>query len=344
MQLHALTLAEAAVIADATLEGDPGLLIWFGAALADATSADLSFFDSRQPAELLTRTKAGAVIVPRDLTDPPGTAPGTALLRAHGPQQAFMSVVRALWERRMHPAAGVAPTATVHPGAQVSPDASIGDGCVIGPGADIGPGVALHPLAVVGDLAVIGPQTVIGPGAVVAPGVRIGARCVVHAGAKVGFAYRPTSPGVPGVTKPASFGGVLIGDEVEIGPNAVIEEGENEPTRIADGVKIGGLAFVGHDCSIGENAELIAMVGLASEVRVGSEALLMGQVGVTGGVRIGDRAVVFGKSGVIGNIPDDGLYMGYPAWPRGEWLRAQAGLRHRSRSGRGDNGSRGGPC
>ena len=61
--------------------------------------------------------------------------------------------------------------------------------------------------------------------------------------------------------------------------------------------------------------------------------VLMGQVGVTGGVRIGDRAVVFGKSGVIGHVPEDGRYMGYPAWSRSEWLRAHARLRHGSRAG-----------
>ena len=329
MSVHALTLAEAAQIAGATLEGDPGRRIWFGARLEDATPEALSFFDGRQQAALLGRTRAGAVVVPERM---PAGPPGAALLRLVAPHRSFMAVVRALWERRARPPAGVAATARIHPAARVSQAAHVGEGCVVGAGAEVGAGAALHANAVVGDLAVIGPGTMLGAGAFVGPGVRVGARCVVHSGAILGFVHRPTAPGSGGVTKPASFGGVVVGDEVEIGPNAVVEEGEREPTTIADGVRIGGLCYVGHDCSIGPGAELVGMVGLASEVRVGAEALLMGQVGVTGGVRIGDRAVVFGKSGVIGHVPEDGRYMGYPAWSRSEWLRAQARLRHGSRA------------
>jgi UDP-3-O-[3-hydroxymyristoyl] glucosamine N-acyltransferase len=338
VHLHALTLAEAAEMAGATLEGDPGRRIWFGARLEEATPEALSFFDGRQPAGLLGRTRAGAVLVPEAA---PGAAPaaggwpvpaGTALLRTDGPHRSFMTVVRALWERRARPPAGVAATARVHPAARVADDAYIGDGCVIGAGAGIASGAALHANAVVGDLAVIGPGTVLGPGAVVGPGAVIGAGCVVHSGAVVGYAYRPTPPGAAGLTKPPSYAGVVLGDGVEIGPNAVIEEGEREPTTIADGARVGSLSHVGHDCSIGPGAELVAMVGLASEVRVGAEAMLMGQVGVANGVRVGDRSVVFGKSGVIGHVPDDGRYMGNPAWPQGEWMRAQARLRRDSRA------------
>jgi UDP-3-O-[3-hydroxymyristoyl] glucosamine N-acyltransferase len=330
--VHALTLAEAARVAGATLEGDPGRRVWFGARLQDATPEALSFFDGRQSAGLLCGTRAGAIVVPVDLAAGTPAPPGASLLRSLAPHRSFMAVVRTLWERRSLPPPGMATTARVHPAARVSPEAYVGDGCVVGAGAEVGAGAALHANVVVGDLAVIGAGTMLGAGAVVGPGVRVGARCVVHSGVRLGFAFRPTAPGSGGASKPASFGGVVVGDEVEIGPNAVIEEGESEPTVIADRVKIGALACVGHDCSIGPGAELVAMVGLASEVRVGADAMLMGQVGVTNGVRIGDRAVVFGHSGVIGHVPDDGAYMGYPAWPRNEWLRAQAKLRHGSRT------------
>ncbi len=333
MHVHALTLAQAARIARATLEGDPGRQVWFGARLADATPEALSFFDGRQPAGLLQGTRAAAVVVPEELAAGTPVPPGAALLRSIASHRSFMAVVRALWERRALPSPGIAATARVHPAARVSPEAYVGDGCVVGAGVEVGAGAALHANVVVGDLAVIGAGTMLGAGAVVGPGVRVGARCVVHSGVRLGFAFRPTAPGSGGASKPASFGGVVVGDEVEIGPNAVVEDGESEPTVIADGVKIGALACVGHDCSIGPGAELVAMVGLASEVRVGAEAMLMGQVGVTNGVRIGDRAVVFGNSGVIGHVPDDGRYMGYPAWPRSEWLRAQATLRRGSRPG-----------
>jgi UDP-3-O-[3-hydroxymyristoyl] glucosamine N-acyltransferase len=202
----------------------------------------------------------------------------------------------------------------------------VAEGCVVGAGAEVGAGAALHPNAV-GEWAVIGPGTVLGAGA----GVRIGAHCVVHSGARLGFAYRPTAPGQGGPSKAASSGGVIVGNGVEIGPNTVIEEGERRPTTIADGVRIGALACIGHDCSIGPGTELVAMVGLAGGVQIGAGTLLMGQVGVSSGAQIGDHAVIFGQSGVIGRVPDGGRYMGYPAWPRGQWLRGQARLRRSTR-------------
>ena len=89
--------------------------------------------------------------------------------------------------------------------------------------------------------------------------------------------------------------------------------------------------MIGHDCSVGPGTELVAMVGLSGGVQIGTGALMTGQVGVSSRARTRDRAVVFGQSGVIGHVPDDGRYMGYPAWPRDQWLRAQARLRRSTR-------------
>ncbi len=111
MPVHALTLAEAAAVPQATSEGHPGWQI--GSARGCKTPLRRRF---RSPAAASppTRTRAAAVLVPEQR---PGGPAGVALLRSPGPHRSFLAVVRALRERRARPSAGVAGTARVHPAA-----------------------------------------------------------------------------------------------------------------------------------------------------------------------------------------------------------------------------------
>lgn len=206
--------------------------------------------------------------------------------------------------------------------AWIDPTAVVSPRCVVEDGARVGAGAVLHPHVVIGAGARVGAGTTLSAGVVVAPGVVIGERCLLHPGVVLGFRYRPERRTVP--TAPADPHRLVVEDDVEIGPNTVVESGQRETTWIGCGAVLGGQVFLGHDCVIGAGAHLVSMVGLAGGVAVGEQALLCGQVGVTGNARIGDRAVVFAHSGVTGNVPDDGRYLGFPARPRQSWLRAQA--------------------
>jgi UDP-3-O-[3-hydroxymyristoyl] glucosamine N-acyltransferase len=312
--LEELTLVEAARICGAELEGDPDGAFSSAASLELASTGDLTFYDGRQDGDLVSSTKAAAVVVPRTFA---ARAGGPSLLRSNGPQLAFSTLVRALWERRQSPPPGVAPSASVHPEARLGERVHLGERCTVGAGAEIGAGAVVHPGAAIGAAASVGAGTIVQANATIGPGVRIGERCLIHAGAVIGFAYRPTGL-AEGAGQAVSYGGVRIEDEAEIGPNSVVEDGERRPTTICRGAKLGAAVVVGHDCVIGPEAELVAMVGLAGGVQVGAQALLFGQVGVRGDARIGERAIVYAKSGVSGDIPPDAQYYGYPARPRDE--------------------------
>ena len=202
--------------------------------------------------------------------------------------------------------ARIAPTAVIAPDATIADSAVIGDHVCIGAGAVIGAGCRLH------------------SGATLYPGVRLGARCEVHSGAVLGsdsYGYEETREAV---FKTPRHCGVVLGDEVEIGPQSVIEAGAERDTRLGDQVKIGALVMIGHDCEIGRRTRLIAQVGLASHVTLGEEVLLMGQVGVRAGVTITSQVVVLARSVVYGDLVRSGVYLGTPARPRMQALRIMA--------------------
>jgi UDP-3-O-[3-hydroxymyristoyl] glucosamine N-acyltransferase len=83
---------------------------------------------------------------------------------------------------------------------------------------------------------------------------------------------------------------------------------------------------VGHNVEIGEDTVVAAQAGFAGSVRVGRGVLVGGQAGIADHVSVGDGARIAAKSGVIGDVPAGAVVAGYPAVPRGRWLRALARL------------------
>lgn len=203
-----------------------------------------------------------------------------------------VSDVRAAWshDRATWAMAEVLETAQV-------PDvpATVGEGCAIAPTAVLGPRVVL------GKRVIVGPGTVIGhPGFGWARGDGIQVRAIPQ------------------------LGGVVIEDDVYIGPLCTIDAGTLSPTRIRCGAKLDAQIHVGHNADIGEGAVIAAQSGFAGSVKIGRGALIGGQVGIADHVTVGEGARVAAKSGVIGDVPAGTVVAGYPAVARVRWLRALA--------------------
>ncbi len=174
---------------------------------------------------------------------------------------------------------------------------------------------------------VLGDDVSIAPGAIVLPRVRIGARVRIGPGAVVGAPGFGFATGPNGRTREIPhLGGVVIEDDVHIGPLCTIASGTLGPTILRRGVKLDAQVHVAHNVEVGEGSVLAAQCGLAGSVVIGRGVLLGGQVGVADHVRIGDEARVAAKSGVIGDIPAGATVAGYPAVDRHRWLRGLAEL------------------
>ena len=211
------------------------------------------------------------------------------------------------------------------PAAPAPPERS--PGAVVEAGAEVAPGVAIGTGAVILEGARLGEGTIVEPGAVVYGGVSLGRRVHVGANAVVGRPGFGWAHGPDGsVRRVPQLGGVVVGDDVEIGPLATVDAGTLGPTRIDDGAKLDAHVHVGHNVHVGAGTFVAAQAGFAGSARIGRGVLIGGQAGVTDHARIGDRAKVSAKAGVIGDIADDLVVAGFPAVSRIRWLRAWARL------------------
>jgi len=113
------------------------------------------------------------------------------------------------------------------------------------------------------------------------------------------------------------MGGVVIGDEVEIGAHCSIAQGTIEPTQIHDHVKIDDCVFIAHNVCIGENSYIIAGAEISGSADIGRGVWISPEVAVINGVSIGDGAFVGIGAVVIRDVEPDTVVAGVPAKPMG---------------------------
>lgn len=202
-------------------------------------------------------------------------------------------------------------------------------------GAEIPEDVVIEPGAVIHRAVRIGSGSRIGPNAVLYAGVEIGRRVSIGASAVIGrpgFGFTE-SPDGKRVRVP-QLGGVIIEDDVEVGPLCTIDAGTLGPTRLSEGVKLDAHVHVAHNVQIGAHTAVAAQTGFAGSVIVEQDVLIGGQSGVTDHARIGRGARLAAKSGVIGDVPAGVTVAGFPAVPKVHWLRAMAALMKQGKRGR----------
>jgi UDP-3-O-[3-hydroxymyristoyl] glucosamine N-acyltransferase len=237
------------------------------------------------------------------------------------PHLAFAKILT-LFSQKPYQPKGIDPNAWISPTAKLGKDLTvypfvyIGDRCSIGDRATLYPGVS------VGEDSSIGEDSILYPNVSVYSATIIGKRVMLHSGVVVGsegFGY--VKEGKRNLKIP-QVGIVEIEDDVEIGANTTIDRAALGKTIIRRGVKIDNLVQVAHNVVIGEDSIIVAQVGISGSTKIGSNVTLAGQVGVVGHVEIGDNAMVGAQAGVTHDLPGNRGYVGSPALPHREFLRA----------------------
>jgi UDP-3-O-[3-hydroxymyristoyl] glucosamine N-acyltransferase len=177
----------------------------------------------------------------------------------------------------------------------------------------------IHPSAVVADEAVIGNQCVIGSNVYIGPEVKIGDNCVIQAGTSIGgdgFGYARDASG--SLYKQAHVGGVIIGDNVELGSNNSIDTGIFDPTVIETGTKTDNLVHIAHEASVGPDVLIAYCCGLSGNARVENHCYLHPGAMVANHTSIGEGCEIGMHASVLDDIEPYSLAVGTPAERIGE--------------------------
>ena len=286
------------------------------AALAEATSADLSFLGNAKYADAVASSRAGVILVPIAFVGKP--TDGQAFLRVDNPSYALAllcGVLEArLWPR---PPAGVHATAVLAATARVDASAHVGPLCVIGEGAIVAAGAVLEARCYVGARASVGPDCWLKPGVVVGDYCVLGARCRIQPGAVIGsdgFGYEPINGEIQRIPQ---IGNVVLEDDVEVGANSTLDRARFSKTVVGRGTKIDNLVQIAHNVRIGRQCLITAQVGIAGSTTLGDHCVLGGQSGVAGHLTLGDRVKLGAQTGLFEDVPADGFMNGTPAVPFG---------------------------
>lgn len=187
-------------------------------------------------------------------------------------------------------------------GAFIEKGAVIGEKCVIFPGAYIGKNV------------VIGENVYIASGVKIVGEVTIGKNVVIRDNTVIGADGLTTSRNADGtaMTIP-QFGGVFIGDDVQIGANVVIARGAIDDTKIERGAKIDSCSFISHNVVVGEDTFVVGETIMFGSSSTGKCVLLSGNSTVRNGIHIGDNSIVGMGSVVVKSIEPKSIVKGNPA-------------------------------
>ena len=219
--------------------------------------------------------------------------PNKNVLIVQKPKMVFFEVVKRFFFKRENN--GISKSSVVKT-CHIGKNVTIGDFCTIGKDVIIGDDVVIK------NSVSIDCPTVIGNNCNIASGVVIGSD---------GFGYYEDMYGNNSIVP--HTGGVVIGNNVDIGANTCIDRGTIGNTEIGDYVKIDNLCHIAHNVKIGKNVFVIAnsMIGgsavLDDDVYIAPGACVINQAS------LGKRAFVGMGAVVTKDVNADEVVAGAPA-------------------------------
>ncbi|MEG2641878.1 MAG: hypothetical protein RSA71_05310 [Eubacterium sp.] len=187
-------------------------------------------------------------------------------------------------------------------GAYIAESAKIGKRCTIFPGAYIG-----------GE-TVIGDDVYIGSGTKLLGRISIGNNVIIRENSVLGADGLSTNRDENGkaLTMP-QFGGITIGDRVEIGALTVIGRGAIDDTVIKSGSKIDNSCFISHNVVLGEDTFVVGETIMFGSSSTGRQAYISGNSCIRDGIHIGEKSLVGMGSVVVKPVGDKKIVKGNPA-------------------------------
>ncbi|MEP6880464.1 MAG: UDP-3-O-(3-hydroxymyristoyl)glucosamine N-acyltransferase [Dokdonella sp.] len=309
------------------LRGDPKIEIKGVGTLARAGVGELGFLANPRYRAQLAESAASAVIVRAEDANAIGSN-GPCVLIAADPYVAFAHVA-SLFEQPDSAAAGIHASAVIADSAQIAPSATIGPNCVVERNAVIEANANLGALCYVGPDCVVGAQSRLMPRVTLVCRTRIGRRVLIHSGAVLGADGFGIAFDRDHWIKVPQLGGVLIGDDCEIGANTSIDRGALEDTVLENDVRLDNQIQIAHNVCIGAHTAIAGCAAIAGSSRIGKYCLIGGGAGIIGHLTIADRVTITAMSLVTHSIRESGEYSsGTPIQESRQWRRNAARFKH----------------
>ncbi len=295
--------------------GDDNFEVSSFATLQTAESDQISFLSNTKYKKYLSESRAGAVIVSKEFAD---LVPNNAIVV----EDSYVAYAKAA--TLLNPARvaklGVDPSAVVAENVKISSSVSIGPQTVIESDVVLGNNVVIGPGCIIQQGCHIADDSHLIANVTLCHGVKLGKNVIVHPGVVIGADGFGIANNKGRWIKIPQIGGVVIGNNVEIGANTTIDRGALEDTIIGNGVKLDNQIQVGHNTVIGENTVIAGCVGIAGSTVIGKNCAIGGGAGLGGHIEIADGVQLTGMTMVTKSIKEPGVYSsGIPAEPTQLW-------------------------
>jgi UDP-3-O-[3-hydroxymyristoyl] glucosamine N-acyltransferase len=167
----------------------------------------------------------------------------------------------------------------------------------------------------IGNNVEIGNGTVIYPNVVINSNTRIGENCTIKENCTIATEGLGFEMFDGQWVKFPQIGGVIIGNNVEMGPHSTIRRAALDETIIGHGAKMGSFVNIGHNCIIGNNAIFTCQCVISGSSIIGDNLFMGVQSSTRHGVRLGNNITLGHGAIVTKNFGDNLVLVGNPAEP-----------------------------
>ena len=187
-------------------------------------------------------------------------------------------------------------------------------GSYIAENSHIDPSVKIEPGVFIGPNVTIGRGTRILSGAKIKGNVKIGENCIIRENCVIGgygFGFDKDYEGKN--FRLPHLGGVLIGNNVEIGAITTVCSGTINPTIIEDYAKVDDHVHIAHNVVIGENSIVTACAEISGSCIIGKNSWIAPNTSIINGIKLGENVTIGMGSVVTKSVEDNKVMVGAPA-------------------------------
>jgi UDP-3-O-[3-hydroxymyristoyl] glucosamine N-acyltransferase len=297
------TLQDIAQAIGAELRGEPQLAITAVSPLDKAEKGHISFVNDPRYVAKLGQSLASAVIVTPEVAE---KAKGNFLVMAD-PYLGFAKAAQ-IFDSTPRPDPGIHQSAVIAETVTLADDVYIGPNVVLEDNVTVGKGCIIESGVHIGQNSSIGENTRIFANTVLYHDVFVGDNCIIHANVVIGsdgFGYANDKGQW---VKIPQVGGVIIGNNVEIGSHTAIDRGALENTEIGQGVKLDNHIHVAHNVKIGDYTAIAGCTAIAGSAKIGQYCTIAGRVSILGHLTVCDKAHITATTFVNKSIKKPGAY------------------------------------